>query len=1078
MRKLKPAVWATLALASTLTAGAQAQSLRKTYIVQLKDEPAVSYKGGIRGLAATAPTSGQSFDASRPEVQSYLRYLSTASDRVARTVAAAPVIARYDAVFNGFAARLTEDEARSLAGNAQVVGLWEDRARELDTISTAKFLGLTAPGGLWSQTVNGVPVQGENLVVGVIDGGVWPENPAFFDRVDADGVPSRRSGDRLAYDPPPAGFKGVCQEGEGFPFGTCNNKLIGARYFKNGFDATGRDLHWSDFVSPRDSVGGATAHGGHGDHTASTAAGNANVPAVLNGHVVGSASGIAPRARLAIYKVCWTFDNPEATDGSGSQNLCWDADSVAAIDAAVKDGVNVINFSISGAQTTLNDPVQQAFYRAAQAGIFVAAAAGNAGPYNQVAHASPWLTTVGASTHDRGTLVASARLGNGASYTGGSTNAATLPRLPLVLAERSGLNGGVATLCYSDQAAAAALGMTLLDPAKVAGKIVVCNQGSYDESPADKAQAVLNAGGAGLVIINSSGGLPTDAQYLALPAVHVDHIDGAAIRSYAKQPGASVELSAATYTTIPAPMMAWFSSRGPNLADANVLKPDLTAPGVAIVAQVTPELDEAQRAALVAGTGTAPPAWGLMDGTSMATPHVAGVALLLKQAHPGWGPAAIKSALMTTAYPTLDDGYTGPYAGQLPWGQGSGHIDPNRASNPGLIYDAGRNDWIKYQCRLNKALVSPATDCSTVGTLGETYELNLPSITAGAILKDAVIPRTVTNVGAAAATYTASATLEGFNVDVNPPTLTLAPGASGSFTVKLVPTTAQQGEWHYGELVWRDGVHQVRSPLQARVGPPVQVPLTDFTGTTTAGSQLFSVRTAFSGRLQTRVAGMKEVTVGPETELTPGSLDGSLLEALCRDDVSSPYHVSYSFEIPVGTVVARFELRASDVSDARDDNDLVVALPDRTTRYSGSPNSDEALQLLSPEPGTYKVCVGAYAGVAPMRHRLSSWIVGPGDGTSLKVLTPASVYAGGSATLGLSWSGLSSGKRYVGGVQYLDPTGHVAATNAIRVDTDGTVPVLNEAAATSPAKLPKRASPATKTGRLRSPAVQLVPSHH
>lgn len=1076
MPKLKPAALAALALASMLTGGVHAQSARKTYIVQLKDEPAVSYKGGLRGLAATAPAAGQSFDASRPEVQSYLRYLSTTSDLVARTIAAAPVIARYDTVFNGFAASLTEDEARTLAGNTQVVGIWEDRARQLDTISTSKFLGLTAAGGLWSQTVNGAAVKGENLVIGVVDGGVWPENPAFFDRVDANGVPSSRPGDSLAYGPAPASFKGVCVDGEGFPSSTCNNKLVGARYFKSGFDATGGSLHWSDFVSPRDSVSGPTAHGGHGDHTASTAAGNAGVPAVVDGHVVGTASGMAPRARVAVYKVCWTFDNPNAPDQSGSQNLCWDSDSVAAIDAAVKDGVNAINYSIGGAQTTINDPVEQAFYRAAQAGVFVAAAAGNAGPFNQVAHISPWLTTVGASTHDRGTLVGTVRLGNGDSRVGGSTNATALPRLPLVLAERSGLNGGVATLCYSDPAAAAALGMTLLDPAKVAGKIVVCNLGTFEESPADKAQAVLNAGGAGVVIINSTGGLFTDAQYLPLPAVHVDQVDGAAIRSYAKQPGATAELSAATYTTVPAPMMATFSSRGPNKADSNVLKPDLTAPGVSIVAQVSPPLDVEQHAAIVSGTGVAPPAWGVMDGTSMATPHVAGIALLLKQAHPDWGPAAIKSALMTTAYATLDDGYAGSsYSGQLPWGQGAGHIDPNRASDPGLIYDSGRNDWIKYQCKLNKSAVTPATDCSTVGALGETYELNLASITAGAILKDALIPRTVTNVGSTSATYTATVALDGFTAEVSPPSLTLAPGASGSFTVKLVPTTAIEGEWHYGELVWRDGVHQVRSPLQARVGPPVQVPQADFTGTTTSGSRLYTVRTAFSGKLQTRVTGMKEASLGPETELTPGTLEGSLLEGLCRDDVSSPYHVSYHFEVPAGTVIARFALRAVDVSNASDDNDLVVVLPNRTTLYSGNSNSDEALQVLSPEPGTYKVCVGAYSGVAPMKHRLSSWIVGPGDGANLKVLTPASVTAGGSATLGLSWSGLAGGKRYVGGIQYLDATGRVAAANVVRVDTDGSVPVLNEAVATVPAKLVVRAS---ESGLKPASNVQRTPTRH
>lgn len=1072
--KLKPAALAALALAAAFTGHAQADS-RKTYIVQLKDEPAVSYKGGIKGFAATAPAAGRAFDASRAAVRSYQGYLNTTADAVAATVGSAPVLAKYDTVFNGFSISLTDDEARTLAGHAQVAGLWEDRARHLNTISTAKFLGLSTPGGLWTQSAGGAAIKGENLVIGVVDGGVWPENPAFFDRIGADGVPSNKPGDALAYGPAPATFKGGCEPGEGLTVAHCNNKLIGARHFKSGFDAwsanSGKAMHWTEFVSARDSLGYPNGHGGHGDHTASTAAGNSNVPAVIDGNVVGSATGVAPRARVSIYKVCWTYDNPEAFDGSGSQNSCWDSDSVAAIDTAVKDGVNAINFSISGAQTTVNDPVEQAFYRAAQAGVFVAAAAGNDGPYNQVAHPSPWITTVGASTHDRGTLAGSVTLGNGATYNGGSTTSTGLPNAPLILAERAGMNNGFATLCYSDPVAAAALGMTLLDPAKVKGKIVVCNRGTDAEDRADKARAVLAAGGVGLVIINSSGGYSVNSDYMVVPTVHLDHLDGAAVRAYGKTAGATASLSVASYTTVPAPTMAWFSSRGPNKADYNVLKPDLTAPGVNVIAQMTPALSADLRAAVVAGTLVPPPAWGAIDGTSMATPHVAGVALLLKQAHPDWGPAAIKSALMTTGYSTLDDFYGAPYAGMLPWGQGAGHINPNKAVDPGLVYDSGRNDWIKYQCKVNKAGVTTASDCGTIGTLADTTELNLASITAGAVLKDVVIPRTVTNVGSTTATYQGAVAIDGFTAELSPATLTLAPGASGTFSLKLTTTTAVEGDWHYGAVVWNDGTHRVRSPLQARVGPPVLAPQEDFTGTTVSGSRLYTVRTGFTGKLNTRVGGMKDVTMGPETELTPSTLDGGLFQALCRDGVTSPYHASYTFEVAPGTLVARFALRAEDVSDAHDDNDLVLVFPDNSTLYAGSPTSDEALQLLSPQPGTYKVCVAAFAGKAPMKHRLSSWIVGPGEGAGLRVLTPASVYAGGTATLGLSWSGLSTGKRYVGAVEYLDPTGRAVAANAVRVNTDGTVPVLNgqEAVAPSTKRKPTAQPPelATKASAKR-----------
>ncbi|MCH8857669.1 MAG: protease inhibitor I9 family protein, partial [Proteobacteria bacterium] len=424
--KLKPAALATLLLATGLATSAFAQD-RKTYIVQLKDEPAASYQGGVTGLTATQPAPGETFKFGTAAVQAYVNYLGQQQSNVLSLVGNAPVLAQYKVVFNGFAASLTDDEARTLAANSQVAGLWLDEARKLETISTSRFLKLTEPGGLWSRTVGGQPLKGENMVVGVIDGGIWPENPAFFERVDSNGEPSNNPADAQVYGPPPASFTGGCVAGPGIdPAKHCNNKLVGIKHYNTGFKASGRVLHWTDFAdSGRDSLSGATGHGGHGDHTASTAAGNSNVPVILNNSIIGTASGMAPRARVAAYKVCWTYVAPAATDGTGSENRCFNSDSVAAIDAAVADGVNVINFSISGSQTTVNDPVEQAFYRAARAGVFVAASAGNSGPGQAVAHISPWLTTVAASTHDR-SFSGSATVG-GTTYNGGSTTAVGLP---------------------------------------------------------------------------------------------------------------------------------------------------------------------------------------------------------------------------------------------------------------------------------------------------------------------------------------------------------------------------------------------------------------------------------------------------------------------------------------------------------------------------------------------------------------------------------------------------------------------------------------------------------------------------
>lgn len=407
--------------------------------------------GGVGALAATQPATGVAFDYRSRDVQDYVRYLGDRKNDVLVTVANAPVIATYDVVLNGFAALLTDAEVLLLKNNAAVADVQADLTRHLDTVSTPAFLKLSAAGGLWSQFAGGSLIKGENMVVGIIDGGIWPESAAFADRVDASGAPTFNPAASLAYVSAPATFIGSCMPGEGFdPIKHCNNKLVGAKYFNAGFLAAGLSKNWSEFYSPRDSNigsnGASSGRGGHGDHTASTAAGNSAVAVVINGVPMGQASGIAPRARVAAYKVCWTYDNSAATDGSNSANACFNSDAVKAIDEAVKDGVNVINFSISGSQTSVADAVEQAFYRAALANVFVAACAGNSGPANAVAHISPWLTTVAASTHDRNFL-ADVTLGNAAKYAGASTNTTTLATTSLVRAEGAG--AGSASLCFS-----------------------------------------------------------------------------------------------------------------------------------------------------------------------------------------------------------------------------------------------------------------------------------------------------------------------------------------------------------------------------------------------------------------------------------------------------------------------------------------------------------------------------------------------------------------------------------------------------------------------------------------------------
>ena len=1039
--KLRFTSLAALMLLAGLSTSAFAQS-RSTYIVQLAAEPVASYAGTVPGYSATLPSPGTRLNSRSAAALAYKGYLDAQQTSVTALIAGAPIVARYSTVYNGFAARLTAAEVQALKSSPLVVEVFADEARKLETISTPAFLGLSTPGGVWSQMVAGQAIKGEDIIIGVVDGGIWPESPSYADRVNGS-TPVFGSGS-LAYGPPPAGWTGTCVAGEGFtPALHCNNKLIGAQYFNAGFLASGNSKHWTEFYSPRDSVAGATGHGGHGSHTSSTAGGNSGAPVALGGNSVGTASGIAPRARIAAYKVCYTYISPTAEDGTGSQNSCFTSDSVAAIDKAVADGVHVINYSISGSQTSVNDPVEQAFLRSANAGVFVAASAGNSGPAVAVAHVSPWLTTVAASTHDRA-LSANVTLGNGAVYTGASFNASALSAKPVIRAEDAGLPGADATqlrLCFLTPA--------VLDPAKITGKVVVCTRGTNART--DKSAAVKTAGGVGMVLVDNGAGLVADVH--SIPSVHVNATDGAAIKAYAQAGGGTAAIGAYFNAGKPAPVMAGFSSRGPNAGDANMLKPDLTAPGVDIIATVTPALTNAERDAVANGTLVPPPEWSSYQGTSMSSPHVAGLAALLKQAHPTWSPAAIKSALMTTAYSTLNDGLPGEQNGLLPWSQGAGHVAPNKALDPGLVYDNGKIEFIRYQCNVNKPAVTPASDCTTYGTLDQTYNFNLPSITVGAVVGSTVVTRKVTNVGAASATYSATASVSGFSVVVTPSSLTLAPGETKSYTVTLTGAGVADGQWAYGSLSWSDGAHVVRSPITARTGKTIQAPA-GITATTASGSRLITLTTNFNGRITANKGGMKPVTMGPVASLAPGAPTSASLKAACVAGVDTASIKVYPFVLPADTIVARFETRDADVGTPGDDNDMIIVSPSGASVYSGNDGSNESVQLVSPASGTYKVCVGAYGGAAVMTHKLSSWIVTASDASSsLNVLLPSTVYAGSTATAGLLWSGLAAGGRYVGGVQFKDAGGGVQTATVLRVNTDGSAPLAFTERAVSTKKL-------------------------
>jgi subtilisin family serine protease len=315
-----------------------------TYLVRLDADPVVTYRGSNPRFRATAPAPGQKLNPNDPAVISYASYLDGTHDDALRAIGGARKLYDYRYAVNGFTAVLTPSQAAQLAQTPGVVSVEPDAAVPLSTVSSPAFLGLDAPGGLWDQ-VGGVERAGEDVIIGMVDGGVWPEHPSFSDRTGANS--SDKDG-KLNYLQIP-GWHGRCTPGEAFNASMCNQKLIGAQYFVQGRLAN-LAMPEYEYLSPRD-------YGGHGTHTSSTAGGNAvTIPASS-----AKISGIAPRARIATYKVC--FD-----DGEGV-GTCFNSDSVAAIDQAVIDGVDVINFSIGGTTTSFVNVVQVAFFNAAATAV-------------------------------------------------------------------------------------------------------------------------------------------------------------------------------------------------------------------------------------------------------------------------------------------------------------------------------------------------------------------------------------------------------------------------------------------------------------------------------------------------------------------------------------------------------------------------------------------------------------------------------------------------------------------------------------------------------------------------------------
>ncbi|RHN70354.1 putative tripeptidyl-peptidase II [Medicago truncatula] len=662
----------------------------------------------------------------------------------------------YKHVAHGFSTRLTTQEADLLTKQPGILSVIPDVRYELHTTRTPEFLGL-------EKTITLLPSSGKQseVIVGVIDTGVWPELKSFDD---------------TGLGPVPKSWKGECETGKTFNSSNCNKKLVGARFFAKGYEAAfGPIDENTESKSPRDDDG-------HGSHTSTTAAGSAVAGASLFGFASGTAKGMATQARVAAYKVCWL-----------------------------------------GLTDYYKDTVAMGTFAAIEHGILVSSSAGNGGPSKaSLANVAPWITTVGAGTIDRD-FPAYITLGNGNRYNGVSLYNGKLPPnspLPLVYAANVSQDSSD-NLCSTDS----------LIPSKVSGKIVICDRGGNPR--AEKSLVVKRAGGIGMILANNQDyGEELVADSFLLPAAALGEKASNEIKKYASSapnPTAKIAFGGTRFGVQPSPVVAAFSSRGPNILTPKILKPDLIAPGVNILAGWSGK---------VGPTGlsvdTRHVSFNIISGTSMSCPHVSGLAALLKGAHPEWSPAAIRSALMTTSYGTYKNGQTikdvATGIPATPLDYGSGHVDPVAALDPGLVYDATTDDYLNFLCALNYnsfqiKLVARREFTCDKRIKYRVEDLNYPSFSVpfdtasgrGSSHNPSIVQykRILTNVGAPS-TYKVSVSSQSplDKIVVEPQTLSFKElNEKKSYTVTFTSHSMPSGTTSFAHLEWSDGKHKVTSPI-------------------------------------------------------------------------------------------------------------------------------------------------------------------------------------------------------------------------------------------------------------------------
>ncbi|KAH9795915.1 subtilisin-like protease SBT2.2 [Citrus sinensis] len=698
----------------------------------------------------------------------------------------------YHYLINGFSVFVTPQQAEKLSRRREVANVVSDFSVRTATTHTPQFLGL--PQGAWIQE-GGYETAGEGVVIGFIDTGIDPTHPSFADDASEHSYPV------------PSHFSGICEVTRDFPSGSCNRKLIGARHFAASAITRGIFNSSQDYASPFDGDG-------HGSHTASVAAGNHGIPVVVTGHHFGNASGMAPRSHIAVYKALYKSFGGFA------------ADVVAAIDQAAQDGVDIISLSITpnrrppGIATFFN-PIDMALLSAAKAGIFVVQAAGNTGPSpKSMSSFSPWIFTVGAASHDR-IYTNSIILGNSLTISGVGLAPGTDKMYTLISALHA-LNNNTTTT--DDMYVGECQDSSNFNQDLVQGNLLIC---SYSirfvlglSTIKQAFETAKNLSAAGIVFYMDPFviGFQLNPTPMKMPGIIIPSPDDSKI--LLQYYNSSLERDEVTKKIIKfgavacilgglkanfsnsAPKIMYYSARGPDpedsfLDDADIMKPNLVAPGNSIWAAWSS-----------LGTDSVEfqgESFAMMSGTSMAAPHIAGLAALIKQKFPSFSPSAIASALSTSA--TLYDKNGGPIMAQrayakpdenqspaTPFDMGSGFVNATASLDPGLVFDASYNDYMSFLCGINGSspvvLNYTGQNCWAYNSTISGADLNLPSITIARLNQSRTVQRTLTNI-AGNETYSVGWSAPfGVSMKVSPTHFSIASGEKQVLNVFFNATTS------------------------------------------------------------------------------------------------------------------------------------------------------------------------------------------------------------------------------------------------------------------------------------------------